>query len=306
MYFFSHLNGPQFLLFFGFYLTSVILVCWAIKKIKLLQMFSGCKVRVVSEKNIELQDPYKIAYLRAAENGTIDTLIISLVQKGFLEQNIEEAVLSSTIAYKENADCMAKLLPIEKSFLQIFTTSLNTQQILSYSKIKLKSHFFKIQKDLQNENLLLTEEVSKELLPILIVGCTLILGLAVYRLYNSLTHGHFNVGFLLILTLVGLFILVSLCKPSRLSPLGKKHLNNLKKLIKSHDVSLAPTEHLLNNIAFSAVGILALSGSGLFAYQMFLQENKMSNMSGGGCSSTLGCSSSGCGGGGGCGGCGGD
>jgi uncharacterized protein (TIGR04222 family) len=133
------------------------------------------------------------------------------------------------------------------------------------------------------------------------VAATILVGVALSKIVIAFGRGRYNVGFLFILTAMGLWVVWLLVRRRRTS-LGNGMLKDLRRLfgaLRQRAATIRPGAMTSDAMLLAAVfGLSALPATG---FADIARIYKKSASSGGGCGSSCG---SGCGGGGGCGGCG--
>lgn len=263
-------------------------------------------------------DPYEIAYMRGGVNELARSVIFSLVHKGFLQVSNEGK--KSFISMAPTQPNWTTLPPIEKGLLGWFQSRRDVKEIFGqfglaemlqpltgeYERKLVQGHFLNS-----------TDHRSKvRLLAILVFGGTLLLG--VYKLIAAITHGRFNIVFLIIFLVVLFFIAMTVGKAPRLSNLGQRYLNALQTAFENLKARMlmetprngqaAPTMASVDPflLAMGIFGVGALTGTAYSEYERaFHRAGATGGTGSSGCGSGCGSSCSSGDGGGGCGGCGG-
>jgi uncharacterized protein (TIGR04222 family) len=138
----------------------------------------------------------------------------------------------------------------------------------------------------------------------LAIATAILLGVAVIKIDIAIGRGKYNLGFLIILGLIALWVMWRLTRRRRTS-LGNRMVKDLRRLfraLRQRAASIRSGAMTSDTVLLAAVfGLSVLPGTG---FADLLRVYKKSASSGGGCGTSCG---SGCGGGGGgCGGCGGN
>ena len=312
----ANLPGPIFLVLYG---AIIFFSAIAFYLLKLSFDWTANQNAPLIPSN---PDPFEIAYLRGGENEFARALVFALNQKGFLK--ITNEGKKSYIVLAQTQPNWTTLSPIERTSLTWFQTTRETSEIFSnYGLTEIIRPFAITYEQKINQNNLLTPDDVKNktrIFSLLIFGAIAVLG--GYKLVAALLHGHKNVLFLIILTVVAFIIFLVLGKTKRLSQLGIRYVESLQTTFDRlrYNQTTSPNMPSINAIdpTLLAVGIFGTTILAGTAYGDYEQAFHRSSVSGGsscgsGCGSS--CSSGGDGGsscsggsscgGGGCGGCGG-
>ncbi len=291
------LPGPQFL---AFYLVLVIAVNVALR---LWSRVRPCDVPP------ELDDPYLIAHLRGGQAEVIRVAAISLMDRGLLVQTSAEEVATAS----EEARGLARR-PVEIALLDAFRAPGPAWRALAprFSR-DLDMSCDAIAEELKSMGLLKTGATILPDLVAVSLGLGVLLGMSLAKLAVALARGHHNIGFLVVLTLVGcLLVMAPLgARRTRMGDLALARAKEQFASLRARVSTIAPggaTNELSLLAAVFGIGMIP-AVTFPYAQQLFPKAQQgdssgaSSGCSGSGCS---GGSSSSCGGGGGCGGgCGG-
>jgi uncharacterized protein (TIGR04222 family) len=293
-----HLRGPEFLLFYAILCTIVIVTIVLLRRAP----ESG------HPPKINLSDPYLIAYLRGGKNETLRIAMLSLIDRKLL------TVKDETVQTAENVSANMVSIPLEQAILKIFAKA--GSATLIYSSSTLESACSVYENHLQQNGLLPDEETKAKRRKRRLFAIMIILGVAFARIIQSLATGHYNLLFLIALTIVASLIARSYASP-RLTQSGKEFLEDIQSLYAHLKYSkLNPQQGSTSTdgmmLAAAVFGIGAITAYSTFAYALtlFPKAAQNSSVSSSSCGSSCGssCSSSSgssCGsscGGGGCGG----
>jgi len=146
-----------------------------------------------------------------------------------------------------------------------------------------------------------------------LTGALLIFGLGFYKFAVALGKGRYNVGFLIVMGIVGLVILFFVARPSRLSRRGRRYLAMLQQTLHKYQrpwEGTYPTSYGTDPAMLLSVGLFGMATLAATPYSSFHQMFRRGASSGGCSGSYVGGCSGGCGGattngGGGCSGGGG-
>lgn len=280
------LPGPAFLLFYAIFGVAVLLM--------LRRFLSAQHADLHIDITAFAKDPYKIAYLRGGESEAIQIATVSLEDRGLLQWDKGELqTMRPEAVHSVNR-------PIEKAILSFYLRSAEPATKLNNTAIKLACDAYK--RELGHAGLLATADVySQRVLPFLIALATLV-GVAWIKVHIALSHGHRNVGFLLVLAAI-FVLLAAAFTGSRTTAAGRQLLVNLRglfALLKQRAKKLrsgGETNEVALVTAVFGLGVLSATEFPLIAKLRQSTDSSSSSS----CSSASSCGSS-CGGG--CGGCG--
>lgn len=318
--FISDMYGPHFLILFGCVIVAVWAMCWWFVR-------SSDKTADLPPVQIpESPDAYDIAYLRGGENEVLRVLIFDLVQRGYLEAVEEKTGIfakEQKLVKKFNHPDPRHLTEIGRKVFQSFSASRSAQEVFQSSSLPdvVQGWCSGYEKGQRSDQLLSSDEMRAKAGVVGLVGGAVIVPLGGYKLVTALSKGHSNVMFLILMAVIGVGILVWICRPRRLSSRGRRYLERIQQKFdrlqrrttfyrlgqyvagqasqtsrRQDPVETGPMAVL--GVALFGAAVLAGTPYGYF-HDMFQQSS-----SGGGCGGG-GCGGGGGGGGGGCGGCGG-
>jgi uncharacterized protein (TIGR04222 family) len=293
------LPGPQFLLFY-LGLSALVIVALLVAR-KLAESSAAPK--------IDLSDPYLIAYLRGGDAETLRVATVSLIDRGLLVATGTQ--LKS--ADKASPDSVRR--PIEKELLRKFRQAAEAVSI--FDDPRLKAACKPCEQTLMNAGLLPGDSVKQARLARVLVACSILAGAGIIKLLVAFARGRTNVGFLIVLMIIGVFVAIKISFP-RLTESGKAMIADLQNLysgLKDRALLLQPGGATIEPMMLAAVfGVGALQGASFaFTRILFPHATKGDQSGSSWATSSCGssCSSSSCGSscgggcGGGCGGCGG-
>jgi len=292
------LPGPQFLAFYAA-LGVVLLV-----GLRLLRgLYEGGQ-----DGQVTLQDPYLIAHLRGGPEEALRVATLSLIDRGFLEDQVE----TLKVADPEKARLVRR--PIEKAILERFGTGAPAHVV--FDDLGAQRAAEGLQRDLERAGVLPDESVKRGRRAALIVALVIVLGVAGLRVAQAFSRGRYNVGFLVVLALLfgGLSALAVF---RRRTARGDALLADIRQLfsgLKQRAHTIRPGGSTAEVALLAAVfGVAALPASRFgYAHNLGPKKPESARSEGASCGSSCSSSSSGSscgsscgGGGGGCGGCGG-
>ncbi|HET9478013.1 MAG TPA: TIGR04222 domain-containing membrane protein [Pyrinomonadaceae bacterium] len=295
------LPGPEFLLFYvGFSALAIIALVLTRKA-----------AESSAAPKLDLSDPYLIAFLRGAEPETLRVASVSLIDRGLL------VATGTQLRTADNASPDAVRRPIEKELLRKFKRADEASSIFEDSRLKATCKPY--EQTLKTAELLPNERLERARWSRLLIACGIVGGVGIVKIMVAFSRGRTNVGFLIILIAVAIFLAVKVSFP-RLTESGKAMVADLQNLysgLKDRALFLKPGGATIEPIMLAAIfGVSALESAD-FAFTRVLFPRAAAAQSSATCGSSYAsacsscgssCSSSSCGGGGcggGCGGCGG-
>jgi uncharacterized protein (TIGR04222 family) len=301
----ANMYGPQFLFLYGCVIVGTLVVCW-------WKIYAADPTANLPPLPLRANpDPYEIAYLRGGENEVIRLTIFNLIQRGYLKVSETKKWWRSTeqrLELVSGHPDQRHLSPLEQKVFRLFFKPRTAADIFqsNLQSADLKGLCADFDSKLQGEQALCPIEVSEATGRVRLVGVLIILGLGGYKLMMALAKGRHNVGFLVAMGLCSLFFLLRVCRPPRLSRLGRDYLKRLQEVFERFKPTASNASDITLLLLVSLFGIGVLSETSYASLgQMFSRSASGSGGCGGGCGGGgSGCGGGGCGGGG-CGGCGG-
>lgn len=287
------LNGPAFLVFYTGFAAAVLIAYWRYANFSQSSAGSPRLTTLTA-------DPYRIAYLRGGEPETVRVAIVNLIDRGLLENN--EDALSAT---GKAADDLLRR-PLEQAILARCAHPATCAQVLADPATSAACAQYALQ--LQGAGLLRSDDQQASAYRGMQIAVGLLVGVAAIRIYQAISHGRYNILFLVLLAAAAVFLVRCVFEVPR-TRAGIRMIRSLAELmrrLKSRAGRLTRGGATQDALLLAAVyGLYALPAAGFpFVTQLFPRSKGgfgSSSVDSGGSS----CSGS-CGGGGGCGGCGGD
>jgi uncharacterized protein (TIGR04222 family) len=284
------LAGPQFLLFYLAFGGSVILA---------LAMLRQMRESSDSSK-VNLTDPYLIAYLRGGKNEALRLGTVSLIDRGLL------VVKGSRLRSDWQATDIVTN-PVEKALLQKFLAEDETTSI--YKSSALEAACQPYLDTLTRQGLLPDQDTRTARITRFIIGGAFLFFVAFTKIMVALARGRHNFMFLVLLTLLALFLAYKVSNPFR-TVKGSHLLADLRTLfssLKERASGLTPGGATGEIALLAAVFGIAALPTTVFPHAKTLYPRASSSSSfssGSSCGTSCGSSCGGGGCGGGCGGCG--
>jgi uncharacterized protein (TIGR04222 family) len=279
------LSGPPFL---AFYVVVAIFVAVAVK------LFIDAGEGGVPP-SLPLGDPYQIAWLRGGTPEAARIAVLALIDRGLLAVNGDNLVNSGS------GQSFVRE-PIERAILSRCTQSgTAATAVLDDPAVEHACASYKTQ--LEQQQLMPDAGMRARRYGWFALAAALLLGIAAIKIAIAIGRGRYNVGFLVIFTVIAVFAVGLLVRRRRTS-LGNRMVKDLRRLfsaLRQRAASIRPGSMTSDTVLLAAVfGLSALPATG---FADLHRVYKKSASSGGGCGTSCG---SGCGGGGGggCGGCG--
>lgn len=305
-----NLKGPEFLLFY-LILCSVVIVA---------MIYLRRAAESVTPPRINLSDPYLIAYLRGGKNETLRIAVLSLIDRNLLTVN------NQTIQTAENVTLDMVSVPLEKSMLKIFVKGYTATSI--YTSPTLDEECAPYETQLERAGLLPSKQMKAQRRTRFAIAATIMLGIGVIRIVQSLAAGRFNLFYLIVMMVAATLIAKAYYAP-RLTKSGKEFIEDVQSFYAHMNYAKmnpqegsSSTGNMMLAAAVFGIGGLAFASTFDHARTLFPRAVQNSSATGSSCSSSCGsscstssgssssssCSSSSsscgssCGGGGGCGG----
>jgi uncharacterized protein (TIGR04222 family) len=279
------LRGPEFLLF---YLILGICVLAALYCLR----YAGAS----DPPQVNLSDPYLIAFLRGGRNELLRVATISLIDRGLLETS------GTRVASARDKSAAALRIPIEKRLFAHFETPDEASSLFKSNVFDHETTAY--ESELARLNLIPGEGAEWARNAPRILAMAVLWGVALIKILTALARGRSNIGFLMILAIAFGVGAWRLGRP-RLTRRGIAMLSSLRKLfggLKDRAPMLRPGETADEVLLLAAVfGEGAIPGT-VFPVRTLFPRGSSLPASGCGTACGGGCGGGGCGGG--CGGCG--
>lgn len=190
-------RGPAFLAFYiGLGITVNLLLRSMISR-------QEKKTTLIRQSPI---DPYKIACLRVSHLETLRVVLFSLIDRGLLKASCDR------VAAETNAGEMVRR-PLEKAVAAFFANPRQVKDMFSdFGTVGAAKDY---QQALVSEGLLAGPKVYIARMPSALVALFMLLGVSITKIISAVSRGHYNVLFLVILTLVFVVWTVAIWKKNR-------------------------------------------------------------------------------------------
>ena len=260
-------------------------------------------------------DPYEIAYLRGGLNEVARAVVFNLLRAGQLMTSTSGSARVLQRTDKAAKAHPANLPPLEQTTFDWFTYARFPKEMFAANGLagELQPHCAPYEDKLQREQLLRTPALSARAARVRWLGVCGVAGLGLYKLLVALAQGRSNVGFLIILGMLGAVLVWGVARPSRLTARGRKYLANLQLAFDRLKDSL-PRQYSTNSfaapvsnaaatanapylLAMGIFGVAALEGTAYADYHASFQRASHTSATwsgdgGSGCGSSSSCSSS--------------
>jgi uncharacterized protein (TIGR04222 family) len=279
------LPGPQFLIFYVLLGGALAAFLWIFRH-------HGEKGKTFSAP--ELTDPYLVACLRAGHAEIWRLATIRLIDRGLMKAD------GATISVV--TDEKPEELPneVERATLEWFRTPQEAISLIKESSsLRLRQLVSPYKERLIELGLLPGSAANAGNRGRFIAVAGVLALVAIVKIVIALDRGHKNIGFLVMLAAVGLFVLYKAAMPAR-TLRGQAVMEDLEKLFSR----LQPGALQPGKSSAEVMWMAAVYGVGALAFS-HVEKLYPKAQSGGSCGSSCGSSCGGGGCGGGCGGCGG-
>jgi len=279
------LSGPSFLVFY------IVIAVIAVVAVKL----AIDAAEQGAPPALPLSDPYQIAWLRGGTPEAARIAVLALTDRGLLAIQGEDLVnFGPARSFVRE--------PLERAILACCAQS-GTAATAVLDDPAVEQACAVYQAQLERLQLMPDPAMRARRNRWLAIATAILLGVAVIKIDIAIGRGKYNLGFLIILGLIALWVMWRLTRRRRTS-LGNRMVKDLRRLfraLRQRAASIRSGAMTSDAVLLAAVfGLSALPAAG---FADLRRVYKKSASSGGGCGTSCG---SGCGGGGGggCGGCG--
>lgn len=285
-----NLRGPEFLVFYLVFALAVL--TWLYVTLR-----SG---EPEGRRDMIMDDPFLIAYLRGGKNEALRVATISLIDRGLLT-----IVDNNCLRAGKGSAALARR-PIEKELLAHYQSAA-LPSIEAFSDKTLERICEPYETRLVEMGLLPDAGIKAARQGRRLLAAVVLAGVAAAKIAIALSRGRTNIGFLLAMAIIGGALVFMIDR--RLTAAGQALLDDLRSLFaglkeKSLEIRAGgATTELAMLIAVFGIGALPAHMGDQF--EKLYPKAASSWDSSSSCGSSCGSSSCG-GGGGGCGGCGGD
>jgi uncharacterized protein (TIGR04222 family) len=305
--FIGNMYGPYFLAFYAVVIGVVI----AVSRWRVWSADRTGEERV--DDPPEPVDSMYIALLRGNVNEVLRLTVVELVQRGYL------LVVGGRMIQASTAPNPRHLSRLQRPVFDFFKSPRKPAALFSDRSLKewFRAQCNEAEKNLEQYRLITPDDVKQKSYGITLAAGVVVLGLGVYKLVVALSKGKTNVGFLIIMAILGIAAVIFVSRTPRMSRRGKAYVEKLQKRYSRLRNGITGLTYAIDDsgliFAVALFGITALKGT---AYAnlvpTFRRATAAASWNGSGGSSGCGgaaCGGGGCGGGGcgggGCGGCGG-
>jgi uncharacterized protein (TIGR04222 family) len=288
-----NLPGPSFLVFYAIYAGVILLLVRWYQR-------AGEESRV---SLIEAADPYRIACLRGGPTEAARVATLSLLDRGLLVTD-EKGELGSTVKALGKAR-----RPIEQAVVECFESAAPATAAAGHPRVIGVCEEY--QRQLEQGGFLPDEQVRRTRRLHFLLALFLLGGMAGAKIVVALSRGRFNIIFLIMLSLVAIFLGYKACFPKQTAK-GKAALAHLEKMfaaLKKRAKKIKSGGDSTDLVMLAAVfGFGAIPAVLADQYPALLMKrgtgsDGWSSCGGSSCSGGSSCGGGGCGAG--CGGCGG-
>jgi uncharacterized protein (TIGR04222 family) len=281
------LPGPQFLGFYALFAIAVIAMLYVGRS----YYESG------SPPSLDLVDPFLFACLRGGPKEVVRVATLGLIDRGILQAT------GNTVTRSPQATPALVRRRIEKEVLNYFKIPAEADSILQRpSVLRVAAEDYEDQ--LRRFQLIPDPDMLKMRLLFLIAALVAMVGVGGIKLMIAVSAGRSNIGFLIIMMVVAVFVAIKIRGPYR-TAVGESYLASIRSMftgLQERAASIRPGSGSRDLLWLTALFGAATLPTAAFP---FVQQLWPKPRTASGSGSSCGGGSSGCGGGGGGGGCGG-
>jgi uncharacterized protein (TIGR04222 family) len=297
----GHLPGPQFLALY----TGVIAVVFAWVR---WRVWAADRTREATAPDPpEVWDPVDLAFLRGDAHEVLRLIVVELVQRGYLEVRQGKflgLVTSQKLGQTNDPPELEHLGPLRRRVFDFFGRPRDGAELFRDQALGgwVRAHCQDVERGFREQHLLTPAEVRRVRITNALLGVAVVLLLGGYKLAVAWAKGRTNVGFLVVLGIIGTAAVIAGSDPGRLSRRGRTYVKRLQERFQGLRTQLSRLDQSVDDtglvFAVALFGFAALEGTPYAGLASSFRQASSSSGCGGG-----GCGGGGCGGG--CGGCGG-
>jgi uncharacterized protein (TIGR04222 family) len=283
------LYGPQFLVFYVALGAVLLFGIWYLRR-------SG---EPDPDMPVHLTDPYQIAYLRGGPPEVLRLATIGLIDRALLNPDDDR------LRVADAASAQRVTHPVEQPVLEFFRKEGKAASV--FSNATLKAACDRYRQGLIDLGLLPDGASKLRAVSYALVAAGILAAVSVTKIQIALERGRSNIQFLILLTVVFVFVAFSMAavKRTRRADAFLRDMRTLLGPLKERSPQFVPRANTDEVMLLSAVFGIAALPTIAFPYARKLYPKAAGNSScGSSCGSSGGSSCGGGGCGGGCGGCG--
>lgn len=293
--------GTRVLVFYAYYCGAILL---ALVGCQLWLHIGNVPNRLSSWGDQQSDDPYFLAWLKGGENRTLQALLLACSKKKMITRTDGVYLRSSP------ANGTLTLSSLESAFWEQCPNGFKLRQLLSEASLKdhLAAHFEEFKRGALRIGFVVSDSAKVFKKSAIFISFALIFGLGGFKFSYAISHGHHNVGFLVLeMMLAGwLIILTHIIFQGSLTFRGRRFLRTKTAQFKKREWGSSPEIVL----GFALLGPALLQTT---IYEDLAKDIRCEAQYGGDASFGTDCATTSCGsvggessgGGAGCGGCGG-
>lgn len=233
-------------------------------------------------------NPYELAHLRGGLREVTRTAIFSLVERGYLQVRPSDL---PTLVQANQPPALGLLLPLESAIFNHFTTPVTAAEIFQANSpllAQVKLHCTPFEDILHKKELLVSSEMKLKAWGNIVLLGLIIIIFGGYWVYAANANGRGGSLMVVLLGLVGLALVVYLCRLPRLSERGRLYFKQLQTdfyalQVRPTEATAGPAGPYSNlTVAVSLFGSSVLSGTVYSPFQQMFQEPDSASGSDGG------------------------
>jgi uncharacterized protein (TIGR04222 family) len=232
---------------------------------------------------------HQIAFLRGGPARVLAVVLYDLCRRGYL-QILQAGVSGPSIGRSEGTGELGLLSNFERAVFGEIKGPRPVEELRTDRRLAVLSEQYctKLEKPLENDLLLMPEDCKSKALRLGWHAALCLLVLALYKVLVALAKGRQNVGFLIILGIVGVMVVVSVARLPRITRHGKAYLDRLSLAFEDWADRIERMPELVADpsavMAIALLGLPALAGTTLqAAWQGLMPRAEISGCGCGGC-----------------------
>ena len=258
---FLNLHGGPFLLFYFTFAVLVLIIASHV-----LKACDRTDVRFLPPVPSK-PDPIEIAYLAGGENNVIRTVLYDLRQRGFIQVDAKLRVHRTQKSARPG-----ELTIMEQHVLDVVKSASTVTGLFDNALLRsaVRSACSSVRARLDAQQLLLPQAVMQTATRVLWIGLSAIVGVALIKVFLTLSQGRTNFGVLLVLTVIAsgyLLARVSKVKSSITSRRGSAFLAQLYQAYSGLKFSAMARYGNTRDMPGSAAGVF--EGASLFLIGLY-------------------------------------
>lgn len=237
-------KGPGFLLF----MVGFIIGCNVLLTMFRRSLINACRAKLNQFQSkgdfIQNTDPYLVAYLKRGKEFLLEMIIFKLFKEDLLKKNGGMLVANSSAT---------NLSDIERAVFSQFSQPSMPHLVLKSNSFD--SYCSRYEEKLEAMGVRFSPE-QKSIRKIAVITYILSLStISLLRVYQSISHGHYNLFYLMMLSLFGLMISIYHFTEN---PIQNEFLNSLESVVANNRPEAVASSLDLSILSMAVLGVVAL------------------------------------------------